>query len=57
MKFQISFFMKHDRNYYETFYKPFYKQTILGRVAWWLATSARKPKVPGSSPDASYVQR
>ena len=29
----------------------------LGRVAWWLATCARKPKVPGSSPAASYVQR
>ena len=28
-----------------------------GRVAWWLATCARKPKVPGSSPAASYVQR
>ena len=27
------------------------------RVAWWLATFARKPKVPGSSPAASYVQR
>ena len=30
---------------------------ISGRVAWWLATCARKPKVPGSSPAASYVQR
>ena len=29
----------------------------LGRVAWWLATCARKPKVHGSSPAASYVQR
>ena len=29
----------------------------LGRVAWWLATCARKPKVPGSSPAATYVQR
>ena len=29
----------------------------LGRVAWWLATCARKPKVPGSSPAASYAQR
>ena len=28
-----------------------------GRVAWWLATCARKPKVPGSSPAASYAQR
>ena len=27
------------------------------RVAWWLATCARKAKVPGSSPAASYVQR
>ena len=27
------------------------------RVAWWLATCARNPKVPGSSPTASYVQR
>ena len=26
-----------------------------GRVAWWLATCARKPKVPGSSPAASYA--
>ena len=29
----------------------------LGRVAWWLATCARKPKVPVSNPAASYVQR
>ena len=29
----------------------------LGRVAWWLATCARKPKALGSSPAASYVQR
>ena len=29
----------------------------IGRVAQWLATCARKPKVPGSSPAASYVQR
>ena len=29
----------------------------IGRVAWWLATCARKPKVPGSSPATSYVQR
>ena len=28
-----------------------------GRVAQWLATCARKPKVPGLSPAASYVQR
>ena len=27
------------------------------RVAWWLATCARNPKVPGLSPAASYVQR
>ena len=33
------------------------KQWNLGRVAYWLATYARKPKVPGSSPAASYVQR
>ena len=26
-------------------------------VAQWLATCARKPKVPGSSPAASYAQR
>ena len=26
-------------------------------IAWWLATCARKPKVPGSIPAASYVQR
>ena len=26
----------------------------LGRAAFWLATSARKPKVPGST--ASYIQ-
>ena len=26
-------------------------------LAWWLATCARTPKVPGSSPAASYVQR
>ena len=29
----------------------------LMRVAQWLATCAQKPKVPGSSPAASYVQR
>ena len=29
----------------------------VGRVALWLTTSARKPKVSGSSPAASYVQR
>ena len=28
-----------------------------GRVAWWLGTCAQKPKVPGLSPAASYVQR
>ena len=28
-----------------------------GRITWWLATCARKPKVPGSSPAASYMQR
>ena len=33
------------------------KQSKSGRVAWWLATCARKPKVPGSSPAASYAQR
>ena len=32
-------------------------RSVVGRVAWWLATCARKPKVPGSSPAASYVQR
>ena len=32
-------------------------QSELGRVAWCLADCARKPKVPGSSPAASYVQR
>ena len=31
--------------------------SLFGRVAWWLATCPRKPKVPGSSPAASYVQR
>ena len=30
---------------------------LQGRVAWWLAACAWKPKVPGSSPAASYVQR
>ena len=34
-----------------------YIYKIQGRVAWWLATCARQPKVPGSSPAASYVQR
>ena len=29
----------------------------MGRVAWWLVTYARKPKVPGSSPAAIYAQR
>ena len=28
-----------------------------GCVAWWLATCTRKPKVLGSSPAASYVQK
>ena len=28
-----------------------------GRVASWLATCTRKPKVSGSSPAANYVQR
>ena len=28
-----------------------------GRVPQWLATCVRKPKVPGSSPAASYVMR
>ena len=27
------------------------------QIAQWLTTCARKPKVPGSSPAASYVQR
>ena len=26
-------------------------------LAWWLTNCARKPKVPGSSPVASYVKR
>ena len=30
---------------------------IKGRVAQWLGTCAWKPKVPGSSPAANYVQR
>ena len=29
----------------------------LGGVTLWLAICARKPKVPGSSPAASYAQR
>ena len=29
----------------------------LGRVAWWLATCAQKPKADGSSPAVSYAQR
>ena len=29
----------------------------LQRLAWWLASCARKPEVPGSSPAARYVQR
>ena len=33
-----------------------YVDIIPGRVALWLATCARKPKVPGSIPAASYVQ-
>ena len=33
------------------------KQWNLGRVAYWLTAYARKPKVPCSSPAASYVQR
>ena len=36
---------------------PDYLPTFLGRIAWWLVTCAWKPKVPGSSPAASYVQR
>ena len=34
-----------------------YLKEECGRVALWLATCARKPKVPCSSPAASYVQR
>ena len=30
---------------------------LQGITAWWLATCARKPTVPGSSPAASYAQR
>ena len=47
----------------ETAFSPGYftrdnaRNSFLGRVAWWLATCARKPKVPGSRPAASYVQR
>ena len=33
------------------------KYTLTERVAQWLATCAREPKVPGSSSAASYVQR
>ena len=33
------------------------RSTREGRVAWWLAICARKPKAPGSSPAASYPQR
>ena len=29
----------------------------LGRIAWRLAAWTRKPKVPGSNPVVSYVQR
>ena len=29
--------------------------TIWERVAWWLATSIRKPRAPSTSPAASYV--
>ena len=31
--------------------------TFRGCVAYWLATCARKPKAPSSSPAATYVQR
>ena len=37
--------------------KNLFSKCDRGRVAWWLATCARKPKVPGSSPAASYAQR
>ena len=30
---------------------------FIGPVAWWLATCARKSKVPGTSPAISYAQR
>ena len=33
------------------------RNLVFGRVAWWLATCARKPKDPGSYPAASYAQR
>ena len=33
------------------------QQNNAGCIAWWLATCARKPKVPGLSQAASYVQR
>ena len=33
------------------------KGTIFRRVAQWLPTCAWRPKVPGQSPVANYVQR
>ena len=38
--------------YFMTFFRE-----VVESVAQWLETCARKPKVPGSSPAASYVQR
>ena len=38
--------------YFMTFFRE-----VVESVAQWLVTCARKPKVPGSSPAASYVQR
>ena len=59
----ISFFFKYHFLLFELLklqsrYIIFISLCYLGgRVAWWLATCAWKPKVPGSSPAASYVQR
>ena len=53
----IMFHLKSINHEFLLFDKSLNKQTIQGRVAWWLAACAQKPKVPGSSPASSYVQR
>ena len=62
---QFQDFLYLKRHFLEKFYVKLtylereynYQSKSLWHVAYWLATCARKPKVPGSSPAASYVQR
>ena len=65
LKYQIFilWFIFHPLSYYcnTTTREPYYCHiTVIlpqGHVVQWFATSAQKPKVPGSSPVANYVQK